>query len=64
MQIYVFDLMPWPHLKERSVYPDPNSLYDPIPGQNIYREPFDMFQAIENLGLDGLCFNPPHPAPF
>lgn len=64
MQIYVFDLMPWPHLKERSVYPDPNSLYDPILGQNIYREHFDMFQAIEDLGFDGLCFNEHHSAPY
>jgi hypothetical protein len=32
MQVYAFDLMPWPHLAEASYYPDSNGLDDPALG--------------------------------
>jgi hypothetical protein len=29
MQVYAFDLMPWPYLEQPSYYPDPNALFEP-----------------------------------
>ena len=38
MLVYAFDLMPWPHLDAASYYPDPNRLYDPVRGHEVYEQ--------------------------
>ncbi|MBI3090535.1 MAG: LLM class flavin-dependent oxidoreductase [Candidatus Tectomicrobia bacterium] len=64
MKIYGFHLMPWPYLKERSEYPDANSLYDPRMGHRVYNEYLDQLEAFEDYGFDGICFNEHHSVPY
>ena len=64
MQLYVFDLMPWPNLKEPSSYPDANSLYDPRVGHQVYREHLYLVQAVEDYVFDAICINEHHAAPY
>jgi alkanesulfonate monooxygenase SsuD/methylene tetrahydromethanopterin reductase-like flavin-dependent oxidoreductase (luciferase family) len=52
MQVYAFDLMPWPHLDEASYYPDLNRLYDPVRGRLVYELDFDLCQT-EGLSIIG-----------
>ena len=47
MQVYAFDLMPWPHLDAPSYYPDPNRLYDPLRGQAVYAEHLRQVELYE-----------------
>ena len=64
MEIYAFDLMPWPHLKERSEYPDPNSLYDPAIGHHLYQEHLQQLCSFEEYGFDAICINEHHSSPY
>jgi len=64
MQVYAFDLMPWPYLKEASYYPDPNSLYDPALGQKLYAEHLEQMELYEELGYDAICMNEHHAKPY
>ena len=54
MQVYAFDLVPWPYLKEPSYYPDPNSLYDPARGKQVYDEHLAQMELYEALGFDAV----------
>jgi hypothetical protein len=38
MDVYAFDLLPWPHLDRPSHYPDANALFDPARGREVYAE--------------------------
>ena len=64
MQVYAFDLMPWPHLAEPSYYPDPNRLYDPALGRRVYDEHFRQMELYEELGYDAICINEHHAKPY
>lgn len=64
MRIYAFDLMPWPYLTKPSIYPDPNSLFDPERGQEIYAQHLRQIAFIEECGFDAICFNEHHSAPY
>ena len=64
MQVYAFDLMPWPYLEEASYYPDPNSLYDPVRGQALYTEHLQQMEMYEELGYDAICINEHHAKPY
>src|SRR5262249_21238662 len=44
MQVYVFDLMPWPPPTDPSYSPDPNRLYDPALGRQVYDEHFRQME--------------------
>jgi alkanesulfonate monooxygenase SsuD/methylene tetrahydromethanopterin reductase-like flavin-dependent oxidoreductase (luciferase family) len=67
MQYFFFHLMSWPHLE-----PDfaskhdsawvwlPNSLYDPVKGQDLYHEYLDTLALADTLGFDGICVNEHH----
>ena len=46
MQVYAFDLMPWPHLAAPSYYPDSNRLYDPALGRQVYDEHLDRKSVV------------------
>src|SRR5438094_808214 len=66
MKIYAFDLMPWPHLAQASYYPDPNRLYDPALGRQVYDEHFRQMELYEECGYDRVSIWPrplqqPHP---
>lgn len=64
MRIYAFDLMPWPYLPSPSIYPDPNSLFDPAKGHELYLQHLDQIAFIEECGFDAVCFNEHHSAPY
>ena len=64
MKVYGFDLMPWPHLPRPSFYPDPNSLYDPARGYEIYREHLEQIELYEECGFDAICINEHHAKPY
>jgi alkanesulfonate monooxygenase SsuD/methylene tetrahydromethanopterin reductase-like flavin-dependent oxidoreductase (luciferase family) len=64
MQVYGFDLVPWPHLDKPSYYPDPNSLYDPVRGQAVYAEHLDLMAMFEECGFDAVCMNEHHAKPY
>jgi len=64
MKVYVFDLMPWPHLKAPAVFPMPNREYDPALGRVVYKEHFDLLELCDSLGFDAICFNEHHFSPY
>src|SRR5437660_583075 len=64
MKIYAFDLMPWPHLAQASYYPDPNRLYDPALGRQVYDEHFRQMELYEECGYDAICINEHHAKPY
>src|SRR2546428_3268000 len=64
MQVYAFDLMPWPHLAEASYYPDSNGLYDPALGRTVYDEHFRQMELYEECGYDAICINEHHAKPY
>jgi hypothetical protein len=57
MRVYAFDLMPWPHLEAPSYYPDPNRLYDPLRGRQVYEEHLRQMELYEEYGYDAICIN-------
>src|SRR5437867_7549128 len=64
MQVYAFDLMPWPHLAEASYYPDSNGLYDPVLGRTVYDEHLRQMELYEECGYDAICINEHHAKPY
>src|SRR5262245_22020371 len=64
MQVYAFDLMPWPHLAEPSYYPDSNRLFDPGLGRQVYDEHFRQMELYEECGYDAVCINEHHAKPY
>ncbi len=64
MKVYGFDLVPWPYLDQPSIYPDPNSLYDPVRGQRIYAEHLEQMALFEEYGFDAVCMNEHHAKPY
>ena len=66
MQIYMFHLMPYPHLPEN--FDDfesawvtfPNRFYDPKVGVELYNRYLDELEYAEELGFDGACVNEHH----
>ncbi|HEV8441312.1 MAG TPA: LLM class flavin-dependent oxidoreductase [Methylomirabilota bacterium] len=64
MQVYAFDLMPWPHLEDASYYPDSNRLYDPRRGRELYEEHLAQMALYEELGYDAVCINEHHAKPY
>ena len=64
MKVYGFDLVPWPYLDKASYYPDPNRLYDPARGTQIYTEHLDQMAYFEECGFDAVCMNEHHAKPY
>jgi alkanesulfonate monooxygenase SsuD/methylene tetrahydromethanopterin reductase-like flavin-dependent oxidoreductase (luciferase family) len=60
VKVHVFDLMPWPYLREPAVFPMPNADYKPELGNLLYKEHFDFLELAEALGFDGISFNEHH----
>src|SRR6516164_6532183 len=59
--------MPWPYLPDDfdQKYDSawiwlPNSLYDPVRGQELYREYINTLAYADQLGFDGVCVNEHH----
>src|SRR5262245_65482606 len=64
LQVYAFDLMPWPHLADPSYYPDSNRLFDPALGRQVYDEHFRQMELYEECGYDAICINEHHAKPY
>jgi alkanesulfonate monooxygenase SsuD/methylene tetrahydromethanopterin reductase-like flavin-dependent oxidoreductase (luciferase family) len=64
MRIYAFDLLPWPYLTAPSLYPDPNNLFDPSKGHELYEQHLQQIALLEECGFDAVCFNEHHSAPY
>ena len=67
MQYFFFHLMGWPYLPEdfEARYDSawiwlPNQLYDPVKGQDLYREYINTLAYADELGFDGICVNEHH----
>jgi alkanesulfonate monooxygenase SsuD/methylene tetrahydromethanopterin reductase-like flavin-dependent oxidoreductase (luciferase family) len=67
MKFVWFNLMPWPYLPDdfrqsyRSVWVDiPNTLYDPIKGNELYHTYMDQLEFADSLGYDGIGVNEHH----
>ena len=67
MKYFFFHLMPWPYLPaDFDLTHDSawvwlsNGLYDPVKGQELYREYIDILADAEELGFDGVCVNEHH----
>jgi alkanesulfonate monooxygenase SsuD/methylene tetrahydromethanopterin reductase-like flavin-dependent oxidoreductase (luciferase family) len=59
--------MPWPYLPDdfQEKYDSawvwlPNTLYDPVRGQDLYREYINTLAYADELGFDGVCVNEHH----
>jgi len=55
MQVYAFDLLPWPHVDAPSYYPDANALFDPVLGREVYAQHLDQMAMCEEYGFDAIC---------
>ena len=64
MKVYGFDLLPWPYLTEPSYYPDPNHLFDPVRGQQLYADHLRQMELYEEYGFDAICMNEHHAKPY
>jgi alkanesulfonate monooxygenase SsuD/methylene tetrahydromethanopterin reductase-like flavin-dependent oxidoreductase (luciferase family) len=67
MKVFFFHLMPWPYLPEdfdekfdSAWVWCPNSLFDPVKGQELYNEYLTSLALAEELGFDGVCVNEHH----
>jgi len=64
MKLFLFHLMPWPHLPASYQGPAwvrcPNSLYDGRRGHELYNRYLDELVSAERLGFDGVCVNEHH----
>jgi len=67
LQYFFFHLMGWPYLPEdfEARYDSawiwlPNQLYDPVKGQDLYREYINTLAYADELGFDGICVNEHH----
>ncbi len=64
MEVFNFNLMPWPYLP--ADYSDPawvtcpNALYDPMLGHQLYNDYLDQLEYSEELGFDGVVINEHH----
>lgn len=64
MRVYAFDLLPWPYLDEPSYYPDPNALFDPVRGRQVYAEHLEQMALYERYGFEAVCINEHHSKPY
>jgi alkanesulfonate monooxygenase SsuD/methylene tetrahydromethanopterin reductase-like flavin-dependent oxidoreductase (luciferase family) len=64
MRVWAFDLLPWPDLAAPSYYPDPNALFDPKRGQQIYAEHLEQMARCEEYGFEAICINEHHAKPY
>ena len=70
MQIFGFDLLPYPehldHLKQDGElpYPLPKQHFRPELAVRNYREHLDAWALMEQLGFDGIGFNEHHTSPY
>ncbi len=71
MKVSMFHLMPFPETpdqpphgstwKDAGIWVDvPNSLYDPVLGNEIYNEYLDEMEMAEQVGFDGIAVNEHH----
>src|SRR5207245_9542441 len=64
MKVFMFHLMPWPHLPADFDGPAwvwvPNELYDPARGHELYNRYLDELIRADELGFDGVCLNEHH----
>jgi alkanesulfonate monooxygenase SsuD/methylene tetrahydromethanopterin reductase-like flavin-dependent oxidoreductase (luciferase family) len=67
VKYFFFHLMSWPYLPadfdalyESAWVWAPNSLYDPVKGEELYREYINTLAFAEELGFDGVCVNEHH----
>jgi alkanesulfonate monooxygenase SsuD/methylene tetrahydromethanopterin reductase-like flavin-dependent oxidoreductase (luciferase family) len=67
VRIYIFHLMPWPHLPadfaathDAAWVTCENDLYDPVKGHELYNRYLDELELADELGFDGICVNEHH----
>src|SRR5499426_1842384 len=67
MRIYMFHLMPWPHLPadfaqthDTAWVVCENALYDAERGHEVYNRYLDELELADRLGFDGVCVNEHH----
>src|SRR3974390_892474 len=67
MKCYAFHFMPYPALEEgyREKYGSawvayPNTVWDPVRGNDLYRQYIDELVLAADVGFDGVCVNEHH----
>jgi alkanesulfonate monooxygenase SsuD/methylene tetrahydromethanopterin reductase-like flavin-dependent oxidoreductase (luciferase family) len=67
MHVYMFHLMPWPHLPadfaqthDTAWVVCENALYDAERGHEVYNRYLDEVELADQLGFDGVCVNEHH----
>jgi alkanesulfonate monooxygenase SsuD/methylene tetrahydromethanopterin reductase-like flavin-dependent oxidoreductase (luciferase family) len=59
MQVFVFDIMMWPH-GNHHIFPLPGRLYDREAGRDFYQDHLRYYMRADELGYDGICFAEHH----
>ncbi len=60
MQVYLFDIMPWPYRQSEIPHPFPGYMYDRSLGKELYDGHLALYRRADELGYDGVCFAEHH----
>ena len=63
MQVWLFNIMMWPHAEGRDLFPFPGQYYDRALGHAFYKEHLQLYQRADEWGYDGICFAEHHFGP-
>src|SRR5438477_7217922 len=60
MQVWLFDIMPWPYRQAEIPHPFPGRLFDRALGKELYDGHLALYRRADELGYDGVCFAEHH----
>ncbi len=60
LEIWLFDIMPWPYRQSEIPHPFPGHMYDRKLGKQLYDEHLALYRRADELGYDGVCFAEHH----
>ncbi|HZT08367.1 MAG TPA: LLM class flavin-dependent oxidoreductase [Chloroflexota bacterium] len=60
MEVWLFDIMPWPYRQWEIPHPFPGSMYDRKLGKELYDGHLALYKRADELGYDGVCFAEHH----
>ena len=60
MQVWLFDIMPWPYRQWEIPHPFPGSMFDRELGKELYDGHLALYKRADELGYDGVCFAEHH----
>jgi alkanesulfonate monooxygenase SsuD/methylene tetrahydromethanopterin reductase-like flavin-dependent oxidoreductase (luciferase family) len=60
MEVWLFDIMPWPYRQGEIPHPFPGRLFDRKLGKELYDGHLALYKRADELGYDGVCFAEHH----